>query len=61
MSNSPLLNPARRPTNAPGIAWSRPVAWITNPDLIAVAVFCAIGLLVAINLILRFPDFAAVV
>ena len=40
--------------------WSRFVATITNPDLIAVVVFCTIGLLVALNLILRFPDLGAI-
>jgi hypothetical protein len=30
-------------------------------DLNAVVVFCLIGLLLALNLILRFPDFGAVI
>jgi hypothetical protein len=36
-------------------------AAIRNPDLQAVVVFSLIGLLVALNLILRFPDFGAVI
>jgi hypothetical protein len=38
------------------MTWDRIVAATTNPDLIAVMLFCAIGLLIALNLILRFPD-----
>ena len=40
--------------------WSRFIATITNPDLITVVVFCTIGLLVALNLILRSLDFGAI-
>jgi hypothetical protein len=36
-------------------------AAIRNPDLQAVAAFSLFGLLVALNLILRFPDFGAVI
>jgi hypothetical protein len=35
---------------------SRIVAAITNSDFVAIAVFCAIGLLATINLMLRIPD-----
>jgi hypothetical protein len=34
---------------------------IRNPDLQAVLAFSLIGLLVALNLILRFPDFGTVI
>jgi hypothetical protein len=34
---------------------------IANPDLHAIVSFCLIGLLLAINLILRFPDFGAII
>jgi hypothetical protein len=37
------------------------VAAIENPDFVAVVAFCLIGLLVAFNLILRFPVFGAVI
>ncbi len=40
--------------------WSQFIAMITNPDLITVVIFCTIGLLVALNLILHFPDFGAI-
>jgi hypothetical protein len=41
--------------------WSAVYAAITDPDLFAVVAFSAIGLLLAFNLILRFPDFGAVI
>jgi hypothetical protein len=41
-------------------AW-RAVAAIMTPDLLAVVAFCLIGFLLALNLILRFPDFGAVI
>jgi hypothetical protein len=41
--------------------WSRLFTAIANPDLHAIVSFCLIGLLLAINLILRFPDFGAVI
>jgi hypothetical protein len=37
------------------------VVAITNPDLQAAVAFSLIGLLVTLNLILRFPDFGAVI
>jgi hypothetical protein len=37
------------------------VAALANPDLLAIVAFCLIGLLVALNLILRFPAFGAVI
>lgn len=55
----PLQKSAGSHAGAAQTAWYRLVATLTNPDLIAVVVFCAIGLLVAINVILRFPDFGA--
>jgi len=41
--------------------WSWLVVVITEPNLMAVALFCAIGLLVTFNLILRFPDLGAII
>ncbi len=40
---------------------TRFVAALANPDLLAVLAFCVIGLLVALNLILRSSDFGAVI
>jgi hypothetical protein len=37
-------------------AWHRIAVAVTNPDLIAVAAFCAIGLGITINVLLHHPD-----
>ncbi|MGA2895338.1 MAG: hypothetical protein ABSE22_20945 [Xanthobacteraceae bacterium] len=39
-----------------GTPWNRIVAVLRDPDFAAVAMFCAIGLLVAITLLLAFPQ-----
>jgi hypothetical protein len=39
--------------------WSWLVASIRDPSLIAITVFCLIGLLAFLNVILRFPDLGA--
>jgi hypothetical protein len=39
----------------------RLVTAVSDPDLVTVAAFSAIGLLTAINLILRFPDVGAII
>jgi hypothetical protein len=49
------------PATAKGAAWSRFIAVISNRDVQFVVAFCAIGLLLAINVILRYPDFGALV
>jgi hypothetical protein len=59
----PPLPPAKstgRPARITTTAW-RAVAAIMTPDLLAVVTFCLVGLLLALNLILRFPDFGAVI
>jgi hypothetical protein len=42
-------------------AWRWFAATFADPNLSAVVVFCGIGLLIAINLILRFPDVSTVI
>jgi hypothetical protein len=37
-----------------------PLSWL-DPDLSAVLIFCAIGLLVTFNLILRFPGLGRII
>jgi hypothetical protein len=32
---------------------------MTNPDFVSVAIFCVLGLLITLNVMLRLPDFAA--
>jgi hypothetical protein len=41
--------------------WALLKAALANPDLIAVVIFCLIGLLLAFNVMLRFPDFGALI
>ena len=56
-----LINPTNRQAEKTETEWSRLVTAIANPDLHAVVAFCLIGFLLALNLILRFPDFGAVI
>jgi hypothetical protein len=56
-----LIRPANRQTRKTETEWSRLVTIIANPDLHAVVAFCLIGLLLALNFILRFPDFGSVI
>jgi hypothetical protein len=58
---SPPMKSTGRPAAIAKTAWRQTVAAIMTPDLRAVVVFCLIGLLLALNLILRFPDFGAVI
>ena len=55
------VNPTNRQAEKTGTEWSRLVTAIANPDLHAIVAFCLIGFLLALNLILRFPDFGAVI
>ena len=52
----PTAKPEDRKFKRLQMTWDRIVAATTNPDLIAVTLFCAIGLLISLNLILRFPN-----
>ena len=43
---------------------SAPSSWLSaakDSDLVAVAIFCAIGLLVMFNVMFRFPDLGAII
>lgn len=51
---------ARRETAAEA-AWHRIVAAATSPDLISVAAFCAIGLAITFNVLLRHPHFGLMI
>jgi hypothetical protein len=55
------LPPTKSPASIAKTAWHRTVAAIMTPDLSAVIAFCLIGFLLALNLILRFPDLGAVI
>lgn len=41
--------------------WSRLTTAVSNPQLQIVAAFCIIGILLTLNVALRFPEFGAVV
>jgi hypothetical protein len=44
-----------------GNSWYRLLAAISKPDFITIVAFCTIGLLTMLNLILRFPNFGAII
>jgi uncharacterized membrane protein YdfJ with MMPL/SSD domain len=56
-----LTKLANRRTRRTETEWSRLVTVIANPDLQAVVAFYLIGFLLTLNLILRFPDFGAII
>ena len=56
-----LIKPADRRTRRTETEWSRLVTAIADPELHAVIAFCLIGLLLTLNLILRFPDLGAII
>jgi hypothetical protein len=68
MSQAPIvrrLQPLEKPkglyVDAPEGPWSRLVATIAGPDLPMIVAFCLTGLLIALSVIQRFPDFGAVI
>jgi hypothetical protein len=54
-------SPADRRANASATTFHRIVTTITNPELVTVVTFSAVGLLIALNVILRFPDLGALI
>jgi hypothetical protein len=46
--------------NAVSAGWRALAGLLSDPVLLAISIFCIIGLLITINLIARFPDFTAV-
>jgi uncharacterized membrane protein YdfJ with MMPL/SSD domain len=56
-----LIRPADRRTRRTETEWSRLVTVIADPDLHAVVAYCLMGLLLTLNLILRFPDLGAII
>ena len=68
MSQSPVIrklqtlekSKSRNVNEAPS-QWPKFLAIFSNPDLPMVVAFCLLGLLLALSLILRFPDFGAVI
>jgi hypothetical protein len=68
MSESPVIrklqplekSKARHGNVAPS-RWPEFFAIFANPDLSMIVAFCLIGLLLTLNVILRFPDLGAVI
>jgi hypothetical protein len=68
MSQSPVIrklqplekSKGRRVDETPN-QWPRLFAIFTNPDLPTIIAFCLLGLLLTLNLILRFPDLGALI
>jgi hypothetical protein len=56
-----LVDPAHSPLLRKVTQWDRLVAIFTDPDLIAVVVFCAVGALLTIALIHSLPGWVEVI
>jgi hypothetical protein len=37
------------------------VGWLTDPDLQIVVLFCALGLLISLYVMIRYPEFGAII
>ena len=57
----PLEKSTGRYVGVPEGLWSRLVATVAGPDLPMIVAFCLAGLLIALSVIQRFPDFGAVI
>jgi hypothetical protein len=57
----PLIKSDGRDVKGAEGQWPRFVAAITNSNVLAVVALCLAAFLIALNLILRFPDFGAVI
>jgi hypothetical protein len=53
--------PTGRLVNAEGTLWTKIVALAADPDLVPIVAFCTIGLLIALNMMLRIPNIGAVI
>jgi hypothetical protein len=49
------------PPSAAAVLWSRVRDVVTNPELHSIVAFCTIGLLVMLNVMIRFPDLGALI
>ena len=56
-----LINPAHSPLLRKVTRWDRLVATFTDPDLVAVILFCALGALLAVALIHALPGWVEVI
>jgi hypothetical protein len=53
--------PTGRLVNAGGTLWTKIVTLANDPDLVPIVAFCTIGLLIVLNVMLRFPNIGAVI
>jgi hypothetical protein len=53
--------PTELPAKKAALEWSWPAKEHVDPDLIATVLFCAIGLLVTLIVMLSFPDLGALI
>jgi hypothetical protein len=56
-----LVNPAHSPLLRKVTRWDRLVATFTDPDLVAVILFCALGALLTVALIHALPGWVEVI
>jgi hypothetical protein len=56
-----LVNPAPGPLLRKVTRWDRLVAIFTDPDLVAIVLFCALGTLLTVALIHSLPGWAEVI
>jgi hypothetical protein len=56
-----LVNPTDRRAAQKVVAWDRIIATLTEPDFLALVMFCAIGCLVTFALARTFPSIGQVV
>lgn len=68
MSQSPVIRKLQTLEKSKGHSvngasgqWSEFLAIFSDPDLPMIVVFCLVGLLLTFSLILRYPDFGAVI
>ncbi len=57
----PMMKRKDRRATIIDAVWQRIVTLATNPDLLAVVLFCVIGLGLTINLVVRHPDLGAII
>jgi len=57
----PLPKTNSRHVHGMNESWQRLYATVTDPDLLTVVAFCLIGLLLTLNVMLRFPDLGAII
>jgi hypothetical protein len=57
LQNSPRSTKSAARAEQTGTIGSRLLATMSDRDLIALVIFCGIGILLTVNVILRFPDF----